>query len=182
MNDEVQHDPQSDFGLTWRAERLVPRLVRLQRSRLLGAFAKVALAVIGVKIPRQVNIGEDFRLNHRGLGVVMNSNTILGAHVTVYHNVTIARHDSWVPMVESYSPVVIGDDAVLCPGSVILGGVHGLSVGRGTILGANSVLLESTGHWEIWAGSPARKVGERSVSSPEEALASIMRGHPYPRK
>jgi len=28
-------------------------------------------------------------------------------------------------------------------------------------VGANAVLLESTGEWEIWAGVPAVRVGER---------------------
>ena len=36
-----------------------------------------------------------------------------------------------------------------------------LRVGCGTVIGANPVLLQSTGDWEIWAGMPAHKVGER---------------------
>jgi len=36
-----------------------------------------------------------------------------------------------------------------------------LRVGRGTVVGANAVLLESTGENELWAGVPARKVGLR---------------------
>jgi serine O-acetyltransferase len=36
-----------------------------------------------------------------------------------------------------------------------------LHVGRGTVLGANAVLLDSTGEGETWAGLPARKVGQR---------------------
>jgi serine O-acetyltransferase len=37
-----------------------------------------------------------------------------------------------------------------------------LRVGRGTMVGANAVLLESTGEDEIWAGIPARCVGKRA--------------------
>jgi serine O-acetyltransferase len=36
-----------------------------------------------------------------------------------------------------------------------------LRVGRGTVLGANAVLLESTGEGEVWAGLPAKKAGPR---------------------
>jgi serine O-acetyltransferase len=36
-----------------------------------------------------------------------------------------------------------------------------LRVGRGSVVGANAVLLESTGENEIWAGVPARRVGTR---------------------
>lgn len=38
-----------------------------------------------------------------------------------------------------------------------------LVVGKGTIIGANAVLLESTGENEIWAGVPAKKVGVRFI-------------------
>jgi len=38
-----------------------------------------------------------------------------------------------------------------------------LRVGSGTVLGANAVLLQSTGENEIWAGIPARCVGKREL-------------------
>jgi len=34
-------------------------------------------------------------------------------------------------------------------------------VRRGTVVGANAVLLQSTGENEIWAGVPARCIGQR---------------------
>lgn len=36
-----------------------------------------------------------------------------------------------------------------------------LVIGKGTVIGANSVLLSSTGENEIWAGVPAKCVGKR---------------------
>ena len=57
----------------------------------------------------------------------------------------------------------VGDDACICVGAKVIGGAGWLRVGRGTVVGANAVLLESTGDWEIWAGVPARKVGKREV-------------------
>lgn len=36
-----------------------------------------------------------------------------------------------------------------------------LTVGKNTIIGANAVLLESTGDNEIWVGIPAKKIGLR---------------------
>jgi serine O-acetyltransferase len=36
-----------------------------------------------------------------------------------------------------------------------------LKVGKGTVVGANAVLLQSTGEDELWAGMPARCVGSR---------------------
>jgi serine O-acetyltransferase len=36
-------------------------------------------------------------------------------------------------------------------------------VRRGSVIGANAVLLESTGEYEIWAGIPAHCVGKRDA-------------------
>ena len=36
-----------------------------------------------------------------------------------------------------------------------------LRVRQGTVIGANSVLLESTGEDEIWVGIPAKCIGRR---------------------
>jgi serine O-acetyltransferase len=60
-----------------------------------------------------------------------------------------------------FEAIEIGDDVILSPGSKILCKEGVLKVGNGTVVGANSVLLESTGEYEIWAGSPARLVGKR---------------------
>ena len=43
----------------------------------------------------------------------------------------------------------------------ILFGEDKLIVGKGTIVGANSVLTKSTGENEIWAGVPAKRIGFR---------------------
>jgi serine O-acetyltransferase len=43
----------------------------------------------------------------------------------------------------------------------VLGKAGVLQVGRGTVVAANAVLLNSTGEAEIWAGVPARRVGMR---------------------
>jgi acetyltransferase-like isoleucine patch superfamily enzyme len=54
--------------------------------------------------------------------------------------------------------VRIGDDVWLGAGVVVTPGVH---VGAGAIIGANAVVTESIPENEIWAGVPARKIGER---------------------
>ena len=71
--------------------------------------------------------------------------------------------------VEIYKPftkslfegIEIQDDVILSPGSKILCKEGILKVRNGTVIGANAVLTESTGEWEIWAGIPAKCVGKR---------------------
>lgn len=152
-----------------------------QRRRFARRPAKLLLALLGVDFPASVEYGENLRIEHRGHGIVINPNTRIGDHVTIYHNVTIARADSWVPEGDRrFHPTVVEDDAVICPGAVILSAQEGLVVGRGTIIGANSTLTHSTGQWEIWAGSPAKKIAERTVATDLVSLASTKKGMTVP--
>ncbi len=76
-------------------------------------------------------------------------------------NVIIGRQDAHLPREQSpFGRLHFGDDAVLFPGCVVLGGAN--RIGAGSTVGDNSVLTGDTGENEIWAGSPARKVGVRS--------------------
>jgi serine O-acetyltransferase len=138
------------------------RLVYTRQSRIFGKLAYLLLKLLGAEIPRSVAIGPGFLLEHGGFGTVIHSRTRIGARVKVYPGVTIGRADIYRPAEHSaFEGVVIEDDAILCPGCKVLGKAGVLRVGRGTVLGANAVLLESTGEDEIWAGAPARCVGQR---------------------
>jgi serine O-acetyltransferase len=158
-------------------ERIHVRVIRLQQNRAFRRLAKYLLTLWCIDIPPEVQIGSDLHLEHHGFGVVINPNSRIGDGVTIYHNVTIARTDSWRSLLTETLPIEIGDDVVLCPGTVVLGGADGLSIGRGTVIGANSTLRCSTGEWEVWAGSPARKVGSRRVAQTEmQGLVSVKKG------
>lgn len=72
----------------------------------------------------------------------------------MYQNVTIGRAKV---KDKGEIKVIVDDGAVLCAGSKILA-KDKLIVGKNTIIAANSVLLNSTGEDEVWAGIPARRV------------------------
>lgn len=133
-----------------------------RRRGLFSRVVKELLSVWGVEIPAEVEIGKDLRLPHRAVGTVIHPRTRVGNRVTIYQGVTIGRSDAWLNAEQgARGSVVIEDDVVICPGAVVLFGNRPLRIGRGTIVGANAVLLSSTAPNEIWAGVPARKVGER---------------------
>jgi serine O-acetyltransferase len=71
----------------------------------------------------------------------------------------------WDDVAPDFDGVDIGDDVILCANASVLTSHGRLLVGRGTVVGANAVLTRSTGEWEIWAGNPARKVGDRTPHS-----------------
>lgn len=137
-------------------------LVRAQRRRWSGRAARQMALLLGVDIPSQVQIGRDFRLQHRGRGVVIHPRTVIGERVQIFHNVTVGRSEphSLLPD-DAIEGFLIDDDAWLCVGAVVLGS-HGLiRIGRGTVIAANSVVTRSTGDYEVWAGVPARKIKDR---------------------
>lgn len=55
-------------------------------------------------------------------------------------------------------PITLEAFSGVCAGSVVLPGV---TLAEGSILGANSMLKESTEPWTIYAGSPARPIKQR---------------------
>ncbi len=143
---------------------LYTTLVYARSWPLIGRLAYYALKLLGAEIPRSVRIGKDFLLEHGGFGVVIHSRSTIGDRVKVYPGVTLGRADIYRPMQQSrFEGIVIEDDVILSPGAKILCREGVLRVGRGTVVGANAVLLSSTGENEIWAGMPARCVGKRPL-------------------
>lgn len=61
-------------------------------------------------------------------------------------------------------PVVIGDDAWIAAGAIVLRGVN---VGQGAIVAAGAVVTESVPAWTIAAGNPARVIRTLDIPSPE---------------
>jgi serine O-acetyltransferase len=117
---------------------------------------------LGVEIPLGVKIGRDFELAHGGFGVVVHSRTVIGDRVKIYPGVGLGRADIYQPAEQSrFEGIVLEDDTILAPGAKVLCKEGVLKVGRGSVVGANAVLLQSTGEWEIWAGIPAHLVGKR---------------------
>ncbi|RMF04625.1 MAG: acetyltransferase, partial [Bacteroidetes bacterium] len=55
-------------------------------------------------------------------------------------------------------PIVIRNDVWLASGVTVLSGVE---IGQGAVVAANSVVNKSIPAYEIWGGTPARKIGER---------------------
>ncbi len=138
------------------------RLVYARQKPLIGKPAYYLLKLLGSEIPRSVPIGPGFILEHGGHGVVIHSKARIGANVHIYQGVTLGRADIYLPSESSqFEGIEIGDDVILSPGCKVLCKQGVLKVANGTVVGANAVLLESTGEYEIWAGSPARCVGRR---------------------
>ena len=54
--------------------------------------------------------------------------------------------------------IIIGNDVWIASNTTILKGV---TIGNGAVIAANSVVNKSIPEYQIWGGSPAKKIGER---------------------
>lgn len=127
---------------------------------LISLFRRI-LRLLGVDIPKTVTIGKRFCLPHGGMGVVIHPSTTIGDDVKIYQQVTIGRADIWNDKPGAdFKGVHILDNVIICAGAKIITNKN-LKVGRGTIIGANSVLTQSTGENEVWAGIPAVLIRQR---------------------
>jgi serine O-acetyltransferase len=145
-------------------DKAVVKMVQLwtaHRGRSVRAkLARYALKLLGVDW-QPLCVGPGLTMPHATTGSVVHVKTRLGSRVTVFHGVTIGRASPWGTASDGdlSEGVVVGDDVVLGTNAAVLfrnGEI--LSIGEGTVVGANSVLLTSTGPGEVWAGNPARRV------------------------
>lgn len=105
-------------------------------------------------------VGDNSTINDRCFfdtrgGICIGSNTAITSGVwisTVKHDVHSAGFEAIPEGVEIGDFVFIGRRAMI---------LQGCKIGKGAVLGAGSVLTKSIPDFEIWAGNPARKIGER---------------------
>jgi acetyltransferase-like isoleucine patch superfamily enzyme len=99
-----------------------------------------------------------------------NTNDIyIGRGVTISRNVEIYTHDHFhdEKTIEEdvksnrikSTPLMIGDDVYIGAGARVLNSVE--NIGKGSVIGASSVVTKNVPPYEIWAGSPAKKINNR---------------------
>jgi len=161
----------------------------------LGAAAVPAdnqiLGLIDFDGTRQIRLGRNCRIYKRvrletrdygritiGDNVVLSPGVVIVAHqcVTIepyvmvgeYTSIRDQDHELQIPQPIRESgfttaTVMIGRDAWIGRGCCILKGV---SIGAGAVIGANSVVTKNVPPGQIWAGSPARSIGQREQIPP----------------
>jgi len=89
-----------------------------------------------------------------------------GRHCLIASGCKFIDHDHGIergrPMNEQAgeeAAIILGDDVWLGANAVVLKGV---TIGEGSIVGAGAVVTKSIPAFEIWAGIPARRIGERA--------------------
>lgn len=128
------------------------RWLYLHRFPLLPkVIQRLSVLMFHCYIPYTVEIGDGFEVGYWGLGIVVHPRARIGSNVFIAQCVTIGGRSQGegVPR--------IGDEVYIGPGARILGDI---SIGRGSVIGANAVVTHSVSPRTIVAGVPARVIRE----------------------
>ncbi len=119
--------------------------------RMISQFARVITG--GIEIHPGAQIGKRFFIDH-GAGVVIGESTVIGDNVMLYHQVTLGATGWWRPSLNRRQKrhPTIEDDVTIGVGAAILGPIR---VGKGSKIGAMTLLLESVPPNSVVASKPA---------------------------
>jgi galactoside O-acetyltransferase len=150
---------------------LKPEMIRLEDGVRIDSFVKVE-GGRGVYLGPYVHLSSFCHINGGGGTVVIGEHVGMASGVKVIGgsnkmdapsmSAAAPRHLQHI----EYSRTVIEAYAFLSTNAVILPGV---TVGEGAVVGAGAVVTKDVPAWEVWAGVPARKIGER----PRPAAGSV---------
>ncbi len=116
-----------------------------------------------VSVGRDTWISHDCHIASRG-AVFIGDQVLLGEFVSL-RDTTHSYADPAVPVrrqQDSVGSIVIEDDVWIGRGTLVLGRPAGTVIGRGAVIGANSVVSHSVPPFAVVAGAPARLIRMRN--------------------
>jgi len=145
-------------SFAWRLRKKI--LKRWARNAFFPSARVGMLRLCGFNIGDEVYIADDLLIVEE---LAERGNLTIGNRVSIAPRVTLvtsshpnsSRIRPFAPV--SQGPIVIEDDAWLGAGCVILPGVR---IGRGAVVGANSVVAQDVLPLHVVAGQPAKTVRE----------------------
>ncbi|QVM83709.1 serine acetyltransferase [Novosphingobium decolorationis] len=125
-----------------------PRWFKLAGAPLILAYKFYTQWIVGIELHWKCTLGPGASIYH-GYGLVVHSDTRLGARVKLRNGVTIGmKYTQGKPQVP-----VIGDDVDIGANAVIIGGVR---IGDGATIGAGAVVIRDVPAHTVAVGNPAR--------------------------
>jgi len=112
----------------------------------------------GIVVGDNTFLGEKIEFNCCGQIIIGNNCLIASNVIFVDSKHTFFRSENIQDQPIDIQPIIVNDDVWIGSGAILLKGV---TIGKGAIVGANSLVNKNIPSYEIWAGSPARKIGER---------------------
>ena len=112
----------------------------------------------GIEIHPMAEIGEDLVVVHP-VGIVIGGHCRIGNHVMINQGVSLGYRRGPVP---GDGHPTIEDEVVIGAGAKVLGPI---TIGRGAVIGANAVVLESVPPYATAVGIPARVVSGQGLGA-----------------
>lgn len=132
----------------------------LKGFKFLGRWtSQLTRAFTGIEIHPGAVIGEGFFIDH-GMGVVIGETSEIGDNVTLYHGVTLGG----VSLEKGKRHPTLEGDVVVGAGAKILGAI---TIGAGSRIGANSVVVKSVPSDSVVVGVPGRVVEQHRTDHHE---------------
>lgn len=143
---------------------LKPEMVDIGDDSRLDSFCKLEGGE-GITIGRWVHISSFCHLNigggtlivGDGVGIASGAKIVTGSNMPEGEFMSAAAPRDRQVVMRSY--VDIGARAFVGAGATVM---PGLTIGQGAVIGAGAVVTHDVPAWEIWAGVPARKIGDRA--------------------
>lgn len=111
----------------------------------------------GISVGRGSIIGRRCILDGRA-GLTIGQHVNIGGRSQFF----TGTHDVHSPdFAANFEPIVIEDHAWIAPGAIVLSGV---TIGRGAVVAAGSVVTSDLPGGKIYGGVPAKEIGERRSS------------------
>ena len=114
-------------------------------------LANISKIFTGIEIHPQAKIGKNLFIDH-GTGVVIGQTAIIGDEVTIYHGVTLGGKGGDVA---GKRHPTLEDGVIIGSGAQVLGDI---TIGKGSRVGANAVVIHNVPDGCTAVGNPARLV------------------------
>jgi acetyltransferase-like isoleucine patch superfamily enzyme len=114
---------------------------------------------VAIRIGNRVFLGRGCEFNCTGSITIGDDCLIAAGTRFVDHDHGIALGQPMNQQQSPMAPILVGEDVWIGANVVVLKGV---TIGSGAVIGAGAIVTKSVPPNEIWAGVPARKIGERT--------------------
>lgn len=121
-------------------------------------------------LPASVRIGPDTRIWHHGWCIAIHPNTEIGQHCNIYNQVEITSTNG--DRAEAPVRFIIGDRVNICTGAKLVCTKGTLTIGEGSVVAANAVVVSDVPPYSFAVGVPAqcRPMKQPQTSSTNQAV------------
>jgi serine O-acetyltransferase len=138
-----------------RMHRFTHRLWTRNRKLFARWLSQISRLFTGIEIHPGATIGSRFFIDH-GAGVVIGETAEIGDDVTIYQGVVLGG----VSSEKRKRHPTVENEVVIGAGAIVLGPI---TIGEGTKIGANSVVLSDVKPYTTVVGVPAREAGKHVI-------------------